>query len=57
MKEFSLTIRQLNNIIKEAERDNDQEDILCFKINNDRLTVSQYDWGHTGKKILMDKPC
>ena len=57
MSGFSLTIKQLENILKEAKSNENQEDILSFEVKNSRLIVSQNDWGHNGIKVLVNKPC
>lgn len=57
MNNFSLTLKQLKNIVKAAETDDNMEDILDFKVENERLIVSQKDWGHTKTKNIMNKPC
>jgi hypothetical protein len=56
MSDFSLTLKQLKNIVKEAESNDNMEDILKFKVENGRLVISQYDWGHTETNVIMNKP-
>lgn len=56
MSEFTLTIRQLEKLMKEAKSNENQEDMLRFEIKNGRLIVSQYDWGHEQATELMNKP-
>lgn len=57
MAKFTLTIRQLEKVIKDAKKDIEQEDMVTFEVNNNRLIISQKNWGHTDEKKLMDKPC
>lgn len=57
MSGFTLTIQQLERLVKEAKKDENQEDMLHFEMNNGRLIVQQNDWGHNGVKTLMNKPC
>lgn len=57
MNNFTLTIQQLERIMKEAKSNENQEDMLRFEIKNGRLIVSQYDWGHERTTTLMNKPC
>lgn len=54
---FSLTVRQLENLLKKSKSDDNQEDILKFEIENGRLKVSQNNWGHDSVNVLMNKPC
>lgn len=57
MNQFSLTISQLEKILKEANEDGKQEDILNFRIKDGRLNITQNDWSRTEVKTLMSKPC
>lgn len=57
MTKFDLTINQLESLIKKANEDENQEDILMFEVVNNRLIIRQSDWGHTKTKTLMNKPC
>ncbi|QIG62588.1 hypothetical protein [Sporosarcina phage Lietuvens] len=56
MDEFTLSVQQLERLIKTANSDEEQEDMLNFKLGNGRLIITQYDWGHDDIKVLMDKP-
>lgn len=56
MDEFTLTVQQLERLIKTANSDEEQEDMLNFKLRNGRLIITQFDWEHDKTKTLMDKP-
>ncbi len=56
MEKFELTLRQLQNIIKKADKEN-MEDIIKFHIENGRLVITQFNWEHDDKTELMNKPC
>ena len=57
MTGFLITVNQLENILKKAKSDENQEDILRFEVVSNRLIVSQKDWAQENTKILMTKPC
>ncbi|MFE8701220.1 hypothetical protein ACFYKX_11495 [Cytobacillus sp. FJAT-54145] len=54
--QFSLTIQQLERIVKEAKAEG-REDIVTFALKGNRLKVTQQDWGHSKTHTVMDKPC
>ncbi|WP_158233706.1 hypothetical protein [Sporosarcina sp. P21c] len=56
MEQFTLSIQQLEKLLKDAKSDENQEDMVNFLLSKDRLVLTQYDWGHDDIKILMDKP-
>ncbi|WP_158232829.1 hypothetical protein [Sporosarcina sp. P17b] len=56
MVEFTLSVQQLERLIKTANSDEEQEDMLNFKLRDGRLIITQFDWGHDKTKTLMDKP-
>lgn len=56
MEQFSLTMGQLEKIMRKANSDEDMEDILNFTLEKGRLIISQYDWGHDKIEELMNKP-
>lgn len=56
MSQFTLTTKQMENLLKEANSDANQEDMICFEVKNGRLIVTQNDWGHNQIKTLMNKP-
>lgn len=56
MERFDLTIQQLERIIKNAKSNEDMEDIITFTLIENRLIVTQLDWGNENEKELMNKP-
>lgn len=55
--QFTLTTRQLEKLVKEANLNEDQEDMVTFHMKNGRLIVTQKDCGHNHITTLMNKPC
>lgn len=57
MSKFTLTTKQLEKLLKDANSNENQEDMVSFEVKNGRLIVTQNDWGHNQITTLMNKPC
>lgn len=57
MSKFTLTTKQLEKLLKDANANENQEDMVSFEVKNGRLIVTQNDWGHNQTTTLMNKPC